>query len=115
MTTKPHKKKYEELTKNISSTRGMVQMGERIILEGEIVDAEKYQILESLKDSFEKERGKGINRYMVSIGKVILILVFMGLIFTFLYIYRRDILNQLPQIIFSVVVYGKYGFSGQFY
>ncbi len=98
------RKEKEELTKNLSLTRGMVQMGERIILEGEIVDSEKYQILESLKDSFEKERGKGINRYMVSIGKGVLILVFMSLIFTFLYIYRRDILNKFSKLSFLLVV-----------
>ncbi len=97
-------KEKEELTKNLSLTRGMIQLGERIILEGEIVDAEKYQILESLKDSFEKEKGKGINRYMVSIGKGILILVFMSLIFTFLYIYRRDILNKFSKLSFLLLL-----------
>lgn len=97
-------KEKDEVTKNISLTRGMVQMGERIILEGEIVDNEKFQILESLKDSFEKERGKGINSYMVSIGKGTLILFFMVLIFTFLYIYRRDIINQFSKLSFLLLL-----------
>ncbi|HKJ78794.1 MAG TPA: HDIG domain-containing protein, partial [Prolixibacteraceae bacterium] len=74
------------------------------ILEGEIVDSEKYQVLESLKDSFVKERGKGINQYMVSIGKAILILVFLVLIFTFLYIYRRDIINQFSKLSFLLLL-----------
>lgn len=92
-----------EITENISTTRGMLQMGERIILEGEIVDSEKFQILESLKASFEKDRGKGINRDMVSVGKVVLILVLLGLIFMFLYIYRRDILNQFSKLSFLML------------
>jgi cyclic-di-AMP phosphodiesterase PgpH len=96
-------KALDEAIEGISTTLGMVQMGERIILQGEIVDSKKYQILESLKDSFEKERGQGINRYMVSAGKVILILVLMGLIFTFLYIYRRDILNQFSKLLFLML------------
>ena len=96
-------KAMDEAVEGISTTRGMVQMGERIILQGEIVDNNKYQILESLKDSFEKERGQGINRYMVSGGKVILILVLMVLIFTFLYIYRRDILNQFSKLLFLML------------
>ena len=96
-------KALDEAIEGISTTRGMVQMGERIILQGEIVDNNKYQILESLKDSFEKERGQGINKYMVSGGKVILILVLMGLIFTFLYIYRRDILNQFSKLSFLML------------
>ena len=96
-------KALKEAVESISTTRGMVQMGERIILQGEIVDGNKYQILESLKDSFEKERGKGINRYMVSAGKIILILVLMGLVFTFLFIYRRDILNQFSKLLFLMM------------
>lgn len=96
-------KAINEAVDGISVTRGMVQTGERIILQGEIVDNNKYQILESLKDSFGKERRQGINRYMVSIGKIVLILVFMVLIFTFLYIYRRDILNQFSKLLFLML------------
>ncbi len=96
-------KALNEATDGISTTRGMIQTGERIILQGEIVDNNKYQILESLKDSFEKERGQEVNRYLVSSGKIILILVLMGLIFTFLYIYRRDILNQFSKLLFLMI------------
>ncbi|MBT6006304.1 MAG: HDIG domain-containing protein, partial [Prolixibacteraceae bacterium] len=97
------KREISEATRNISPTRGMTQIGERIILEGEIVDSEKFQALESLKASFEKERGKGINSHMVSIGKVVLILTLLSLIFMFLYIYRRDILNQFSKLSFLML------------
>ena len=96
-------KEIEEIVNSISTTRGMVQTGERIILEGEIVSSEKYQMLESLKASFEKERGKGVNRYMVSIGKGLLILVLLSLVFAFLYIYRRDILTQNRKLAFLLL------------
>jgi len=96
-------KEIETQLQNISATRGMVQQGERIILEGEIVDDEKFQVLESLKASYEKERGVGINRYMLSVGKGMLILVFLVLISAFLYIYRRDILNQFSKLSFLML------------
>ncbi|MCF6333973.1 MAG: HDIG domain-containing protein [Draconibacterium sp.] len=96
-------KEIVQATNKISLTRGMVQIGERIILEGEIVNSEKFQILESLKVSFEKERGKGINSYMVPVGKGLLILVLLGLVFTFLYIYRRDILTQFSKLAFLML------------
>lgn len=96
-------REIDEISQNISATRGMVQMGERIILQGEIVTGEKYQILESLKDSFEKERGQGVDRYTISIGKIILILSLLGLIFTFLYIYRRDILTGFRRLLFLLL------------
>ena len=96
-------KDIDEVIENISATRGMVQTGERIILEGEIISTEKFQIIESLKASFEKERGKGINRYMVSVGKGLIILILLGLIFAFLYIYRRDILSQFSKLTFLML------------
>ncbi len=96
-------KERDEILKNISTTRGLVQAGERIILEGEIINDERFQILESLKASYESERGEGINRYMVYIGKGILILVFMVLLFTFLYIYRFDILTQFSKLSFLLL------------
>ncbi|QIA07815.1 HD family phosphohydrolase [Draconibacterium halophilum] len=97
-------KEIDEITQSISATRGMVKQGQRIVLEGEIVDAEKYQMLESLKASYEKERGKDVNRYMVSIGKVLLISVLISLIFIFLLLYRRDILQQLNKLSFMLML-----------
>jgi cyclic-di-AMP phosphodiesterase PgpH len=98
-----NQKEREEITRNVSATRGMIQAGQRIILEGEIVDENKYQILESLKVSFESNKGEGINRYMVSIGKGVIILIFMVLLFTFLYIYRLDILHQFSKLLFLLL------------
>lgn len=96
-------KERDEITRNISSTRGMVQTGERIILQGEMVNDEKFQVLESLKASYETERGEGIDRYVVSIGKGTLIVVFMVLLFTFLFIYRLDILKQFRKLTFLLL------------
>jgi cyclic-di-AMP phosphodiesterase PgpH len=96
-------KEQEEALRSISATRGMVQTGERIILQGELVNDEKFQVLESLKESYESERAEGINRYLVSVGRGILIAVFMVLLFTFLYIYRHDILTQFSKLSFLLL------------
>lgn len=96
-------KEIQEVTGTISLSRGMVQVGERIILQGEIVDSEKFQLLESLKASFEQESGKGINAYMVSIGKALVILALLGLVFAFIYIYRIDILTQYRKLAFLML------------
>ena len=97
-------KEIDEITQTISATRGMVKQGQRIVLQGEIVDAEKYQMLESLKASYEKERGNDVNRYMVSIGKVLLISVLLSFIFVFLLLYRRDILQHLNKLSFMLML-----------
>ncbi len=97
-------KEIDALNQNLSATRGMVKQGQRIVLEGEIVDSEKFQVLESLKASYEQERGKSVNRYMVAIGKALLITLLLGLIFAFLYIYRRDIIDHLNKLIFLMLI-----------
>ncbi|MFV0592260.1 MAG: HD family phosphohydrolase [Draconibacterium sp.] len=97
-------KEIDEVTQNISLTRGMVRLGERIILEGEVVDANKFQILESLKASYEKERGKNVNYYMVAVGKSLLIVSLLALIFIFLLIYRKDIIEHLNKLLFLLLM-----------
>ncbi|MBN2635133.1 MAG: HDIG domain-containing protein [Prolixibacteraceae bacterium] len=96
-------KEIDELTSEILPSRGMVQLGERIVLQGEIVDAEKFQLLESLKASYSMERGEGISRYFISAGKGLLISSLLTLIFTFLYIYRNDVLYQLRKLTFLML------------
>jgi cyclic-di-AMP phosphodiesterase PgpH len=93
-------KQIREAESEISTTQGMVQAGERIILNGEIVDAEKFKILESLKTRYKKKRGEGMNRYMITAGKSLLIVILLSLVFVFLSLYRKDILNHLRRLIF---------------
>ncbi|NCB08485.1 MAG: HDIG domain-containing protein [Bacteroidia bacterium] len=97
------RKALDEAMRNISATRGMVRMGDRVILQGEMVNSEKFQVLESLKESYEKSGGAGISRFIVSGGKIILILFLSGLVFTFLYSYRRDTLYQFPKLLFLMM------------
>ncbi len=97
------KREEDEISRSISATRGMVQSGERIILSGEIVNDEKFQILESLKSSYESEQTEGLNRYTGIVGKSVLIAVFMVLLFTFLYINRKDILTQFSKLSFLLL------------
>jgi len=97
-------KQVDEVEAGISKTRGVVQAGERIILNGELVDAEKFNILESLKTTYEKKRGEGVNKYMITAGKLMLIAIFLLVFFIFLFYYRRDILNQLRRLTFLLLL-----------
>lgn len=96
-------KEIAENMDKISLTRGMVQVGERIILQGEIVDNQKFQMLESLKASFNKENTKGLKSYMSTLGKIFFILAMLGLVFTFIFIYRHDILKQHRKLAFLMM------------
>jgi len=96
-------KEITEKTANISQTRGMVQVGERIILQGEIVDQTKFQMLESLKVSYQKESSMGMKSYMSALGKAFFILAMLALVFTFIFIYRYDILTQHRKLAFLMM------------
>ncbi len=98
-------KQIDEALLNISPTLGMVQSGKRIILNGEIVDSSKYVILESLKNTYKKESGEGVNKHLITAGKLLLILVFLVLIFIFLFFYRKDILFHLRSLIFLLFLF----------
>lgn len=95
-------KEITERTANISITRGMVQVGERIILQGEIVDQTRFQILESLKASYQKE-SEDMKSYMSALGKIFFILAMLALVFTFIFIYRHDILTQHRKLAFLLM------------
>ncbi len=93
-------KEIDEALAAISPTFGMVQAGERIILNGEIVDNNKFLTLESLKNSYAKKRGDGINSKLILTGKLMLIIIFLSLIFVFLLFYRYDILEHFRRLAF---------------
>ncbi len=93
-------KEIDEALASISPTFGMVQAGERIILNGEIVDNNKFLTLESLKNSYAKKRGDGINSKLILAGKLMLIIIFLSLVFIFLLFYRYDILEHFRKLAF---------------
>ncbi|MDD4108847.1 MAG: HDIG domain-containing protein [Prolixibacteraceae bacterium] len=98
-------KETDQITGNISVTRGMIHTGERIILEGELVNDEKFQILESLKDSYEREWGKANSLILISTGQAVLVVIFVILIFLYLFIYRYDLLNEIRKLTFLLLFF----------
>ena len=97
-------KKEEGLVlSNVSSTYGMVQKGELIISEGELVTSEKFQILKSLQLEFEKQLGGNNEFYGILVGQgILMIFVFLSLVM-YLNIFRAVILKDTHQIILILV------------
>lgn len=75
----------------VSLYKGMVQRGERIISRGKVVSNEDYQILQSLKENYEKQYGTAKSFYSILIGQAILISISMLVLALFLKVYRIDI------------------------
>ncbi len=79
---------------NISLTHGMVRKGDRIITKGDIIDAEKFMMLESLKIAYETETGPISNDHAVKFGQTILVSLTVMLLLLFLALFRNDIFSD---------------------
>ncbi len=76
---------------NISTTRGMIQKGERIVAKGEVVNESKFQQLESIRIQFESKSGSGFNFRMILLGRFILISMALMVFALFMFTFRHDI------------------------
>ena len=91
---------------NISPTKGLILSGQVIINRGELVDAEKYQVLLSLKQKYEGAMwGKGAS-FLVLFGQFILVGISLLILWLFLRQYRNKILEDTTKIsmILSLIV-----------
>ncbi|MCL6266383.1 HD family phosphohydrolase [Flagellimonas myxillae] len=92
----------EELSK-ISFTRGEVSEGRLIIAKGEVVEAENFKILDSLKEEYESELWRGNNYYFILLGYTILVALVLIMLFLFLKRYRSEIFKNNNKVTFIFV------------
>lgn len=90
----------KQLLDKLSTTKGMVQAGERIIFQGDLVGQEKFMILESLKQTYETKRGDNIEYILVIAGRLLIISIFIVMMFLYLLFYRRDIFDHKRKFTF---------------
>ena len=87
----------ETLLKDISPWDAVVQQGQLIISKGEVVDKEKYRILESFRKNYEKKTGKSYT--LIVLGQVILVTIPLFAFVLFLLYFRRDYFDENKNII----------------
>jgi putative nucleotidyltransferase with HDIG domain len=93
-----------ETIKNISTTTGIVQTGERIIDKGEILNNHSFQILNSLKKETESRIATGSKYTMLLAGQVLLIFSLMLLLFLFLLLFRPLIFANINNVLFILMM-----------
>ncbi len=93
-----------EMIGQLSLTKGMVQSGERIISRGELVTEEKYRILESLKREYEMNLGLSDKLNINTLGKILLAIIAMGILFLFLKNFRPAVLDSIKQTAFILLM-----------
>ena len=100
-----------EIFDTYSWATGLVQSGEKIVERGEIIDINKYNILESLrKESLNRSESKKEKMLMLA-GQLLFTAIFIGLFMLYLDIYRRSyyvernsLLMMFSQIVLFCVV-----------
>ena len=96
----------EELS-TISFTRGDIPEGKLIIAKGEVMGAEKFNVLSSLKSQYESELWKGNNYYFILFGYTILVALVLVMLLLFLKKYRPEIYannNKVTFIFFNILL-----------
>ena len=94
----------KEKLENISDYRGMVRSGEVIVDRGRLVDQEIYNVLESLKNEYDRRLGILGNKYIVSLGQGILVGLILTLLMVFLSMFRKDIYADLRKMLIIMLI-----------
>jgi putative nucleotidyltransferase with HDIG domain len=95
-------KVHQGLLETLSTTRGLIQEGQGIISRGESITDEKFMILESLRQEYEKNLGS-MARQLVIIGKFILVFASLIVVFLFLRSFRKEVLESYRRVIFILL------------
>jgi len=93
----------EEKLSNISTTKGMIQEGEIIVSKGELITADKYQILKSFKAEYNHQMADYSYNYIVYIGQLILVSISIIALALFLITFRKDIYADNRKIVLILV------------
>ena len=98
------KTEEQKILENLSTTYGVVQEGERIVSQGDVISPQTYIILDSLKSAFEKSRGDFTKYYLIIIGKMLFISMLLLTLFLFIYNIRRKLLSSKRDITFTLLM-----------
>ncbi len=88
----------------ISEFRGMVRSGDVIVDRGRMVDQQIYNVLESLKNEYDRRLGILGNKYIVSLGQGILVGLILVLLMVFLSMFRKDIYADIRKMFIILMI-----------
>ena len=94
-----------KMVENLSTNHGIVQEGERIVSQGDIVSSQTYSILESLRIAFERNRGENTKYILIVLGKIILIITLLLTLYLFLLNIRRKLMRSKRDISFILITF----------
>lgn len=89
----------DELSK-VSHTRGTIDEGSLIIAKGELVDADNYTVITSLKGEYQSELWTSKNQYFILFGYAILVALALMMLLLFLKKYRPLVYENNTKVTF---------------
>lgn len=92
-----------QMVSEISINKGLVQEGELIISQGEIVDEDKFIMLESMRSEYEKRLGQN-DKWFILVGRFILVAACYLALYLFMYHFRFDVLSSTHKTFFIILV-----------
>lgn len=96
-----------DLIGNYPYAIGMIQSGQKIVDRGEIINAETYRILESLRKESVKRSESKIQKSLVLVGQIGFVVVFVLCLILYLQLFRRDYFNSIRSLslLFTLVIF----------
>lgn len=93
-------KALQEKLNKISFTKGKIAKGKLLISKGNIIDDNKYKVLNSLKNEYKNQHLSNANFYWVLFGYTLLVALTLMMLLLFLKKYRPDIYENNNKIFF---------------
>jgi len=84
----------------INPNQGVIEKGGRIIAKGEVVEGDKFRILNSLKSEYQSQVWSKSNFYWLLIGYSLLVSLVFLMLFLFLKKYRQEIFHNNTKVTF---------------
>lgn len=97
-------KAREEFIQQVSPTIGMVQAGQRIIDQGEIIDSHTYNILSSYKRVTEERSGGATRSLWTTIGQLLLVTLMFASFYFFLLFFRPNEYRNRKHVMFMLLL-----------
>lgn len=97
-------KVLKQSIEDISPSRNMILKDQSIVSKGEIIDDNKYQILESLKTEYEGQAIGSSGYLYIFLGQIIIVACCLAVLMCFLAFFRNDIFLDNSKITFILIL-----------
>ena len=97
----------QDLLSTVSPAKGMVQNGQKIIDRGEIINAHTYDILNSLRQAWEKRSNSVQEIHLTFMGQTLLVSVLVLCFMIFLELFRKEYYQRRRSVLllFALIVF----------